>query len=739
MDVETNVNTDLPENAYRELEAGEEYKPVMPLSSVIKEVTPWSVFWGIIMAIVFSGAAAFSGLKIGQVIEAAIPISIIAVGLSTAFKKKNMLGQNVIIQSIGGSSGVVVAGAIFTIPGLYILGLDVNFFHIFIAAFLGACLGILFLIPFRRYFVKDMHGKFPFPEAKATTEILMSGEKGGNQAKALIVSGLIAGIYDFICIYTGLFAEEFTSRVVGWGAQVADKSKILFRFGVSPLIVGFGYLVGLRYSLIIAMGSLFAWFVLVPLFNQAALMAGSNFFAGMAPEIIFKEYVRYIGIGAIAMAGMIGIVKSSKVIGSAFKLAFGSIFGKSDADETVERTQRDIKMSFIMMMIALTAIALLVFLITGFNISLAQAVVAFLTIVIISFLFTTVAANAIAIVGSNPVSGMTLMTLLIASFTFAAMGLKGNSGMTTTLVLGGIVCTALSVAGGFITDLKVGYWLGSTPRKQESWKFLGMLVSAATVGVVIFMLNSTFGFTDNDYLVNQKIFTRTEIKSVVDSTASPELMARYKAEKKNAKPLVAPQANAMAAVISPIMSDKQEVKTIRAQNINGVLVPADKKVKGEIIAAITNAKGELVPAGKTEKEKANEKIFLYLLGALVALLLNFIGIPPLAFALGMYLPLQLNTPLVAGGLLAYYVSKSSKDKAISLKREQRGTLIASGFIAGAALFGIIGALLKFFGVNIWLGLWDKNLIGGEIAALVAFVVLFLYFVWDTYRADKIKE
>ncbi len=739
MDVETKVVTDLPENAYRELEAGEEYKPVMPVSSVIKEVTPWSVFWGIIMAIVFSGAAAFSGLKIGQVIEAAIPISIIAVGLSTAFKKKNMLGQNVIIQSIGGSSGVVVAGAIFTIPGLYILGLDVNFFHIFIAAFLGACLGILFLIPFRRYFVKDMHGKFPFPEAKATTEILMSGEKGGNQAKALIVSGLIAGIYDFICIYTGLFSEEFTSRIVGWGAQVADKSKILFRFGVSPLIVGFGYLVGLRYSLIIAMGSLFAWFVLVPLFNQAALMAGSNFFAGMSPEIIFKEYVRYIGIGAIAMAGMIGIVKSSGVIGSAFKLAFSSIFGKTDADEKIERTQRDIKMSFIMMMIALTAIALLVFLITGFNISVAQAIVAFLTIIIISFLFTTVAANAIAIVGSNPVSGMTLMTLLIASFTFAAMGLKGNSGMTTTLVLGGIVCTALSVAGGFITDLKVGYWLGSTPRKQESWKFLGMLVSAATVGVVIFMLNSTFGFTDNDYLVNQHKFTKAQIQLVEKGTASPKLMKEYKAEKKNAKPLVAPQANAMAAVIAPIMSDKKEVKTIAAQNINGLLVPADKKVKGEIIAAIKNSKGELVPAGKTEKEKANEKIFLYLLGALVALLLNFIGIPPLAFALGMYLPLQLNTPLVAGGLLAYFVAKSSKDKEVALKREQRGTLIASGFIAGAALFGIIGALLKFFGVDIWISVWDKNPIGGQVAALIAFVALFVYFRWDTYRADKIKD
>lgn len=718
MDVKTNVNTDLPENAYRELEPGEEYKPVMPLSSVIKEVTPWSVFWGIIMAIVFSGAAAFSGLKIGQVIEAAIPISIIAVGLSTAFKKKNMLGQNVIIQSIGGSSGVVVAGAIFTIPGLYILGLDVNFLHIFIAAFLGACLGILFLIPFRRYFVKDMHGKFPFPEAKATTEILMSGEKGGNQAKALIVSGLIAGIYDFVCIYTGLFSEEFTSRIIGWGAHVADKSKILFRFGVSPLIVGFGYLVGLRYSLIIAMGSLFAWFVLVPLFNQAALMAGSNFFAGMEPELIFKEYVRYIGIGAIAMAGMIGIVKSSKVIGSAFKLAFSSIFGKADAEATVERTQRDIKMSFIMMMIALTAIAILVFLITGFNISIGQAIAAFLTIIIISFLFTTVAANAIAIVGSNPVSGMTLMTLLIASFTFAAMGLKGNSGMTTTLVLGGIVCTALSVAGGFITDLKVGYWLGSTPRKQESWKFLGMLVSAATVGVVIFMLNSTFGFTDNDYLVNQHRFTQAQIKMVEDSTASPQLMKRYTAEKKNAKPLVAPQANAMAAVIAPIMNDKVETKAA---------------------AAYTNSKGELVPAVKSEKEKANEKLFLYLLGALVALLLNFIGIPPLAFALGMYLPLQLNTPLVAGGLLAYFVSKSSKDKEIALKREQRGTLIASGFIAGAALFGIIGALLKFFGVDVWLYIWDTNRIGGEIAALVAFVGLFLYFRWDTYRADKIKD
>lgn len=698
MEVSSSGKSGLPENAYRELNPGEEYKPVMPASKIFPEITPWSVIWGLVMAIIFSGAAAFSGLKIGQVLEAAIPISIMAVGLATLFKKKNVLGQNVIIQSIGASSGVVVAGAIFTIPGLYILKLDVSFFHIFIASMIGGFFGILFLIPFRKYFVKEMHGKFPFPEAKATTEILITGESGGAKAGVLVVSGLVGGLYDFICIYLGLFKEIFTSRVLPYGESLASESKMLFQLNVSSLIVGFGYLVGLKFATIITVGSLFAWFVLIPLFNQVGIFAagvdGINMFAAMSPEVIFKEYVRHIGIGAIAMAGLIGIAKSSRVIGSAFQLALNGIFGKGGETVEEERTQKDIRMNFVLMLILLTAIGFFIFLVAGFDITLPQAIVAFLAVVIISFLFTTVAANAIAIVGSNPVSGMTLMTLLLASFVLAAMGLKGNAGMTSALIIGGVVCTALSMAGGFITDLKIGYWLGSTPVKQQSWKFLGTIVSAATVGLVIFMLNSTFGFTDNDYLVNQNIFTEAQISQVEAGTATPELVTRYEEELKKAKPLVAPQANAMVAVIEPIMAEKGE---------------------------------------------GSNKVFLYVIGAVIALLLNWLNISPLAFALGMYLPLHLNTPLIVGGLLAYFVSKSSKDPKLVEAREQRGTLIASGFIAGAAIFGIIGALLMNVVGDMNLGIWEHTDVGYEWLALVAFAALVFYMKWDTYRAKPDQD
>jgi putative OPT family oligopeptide transporter len=691
-------NTGLPSNAYKELKPGEEYFPVMPANKIFPEVTPWSVIWGLLMAIVFSAAAAFSGLKIGQVLEAAIPISIIAVGASNFAKKKNALGQNVIIQSIGASSGVIVAGAIFTIPALYILGLDVKFFHIFIASLLGGFLGILFLIPFRKYFVKDMHGKFPFPEAKATTEILISGERGGKQASVLVVSGLIGGIYDFACIYLEMFKEIFTSRVLPYGEHLAEKSKILLQMNVSSLIVGFGYLVGLKFSTIITVGSLFAWFVLIPLLNQVGDFTvgagGINMFADLSPEQIFGDYVRHIGIGAIAMAGLIGIIKSSSVIGSAFKLAVSGIFGGSAEKSGDElRTQKDLKMTYVIFLILLTALAFLIFLLTGFDITFSQAIVAFLTVIIIAFLFTTVAANAIAIVGSNPVSGMTLMTLLLSSFILVSMGLTGTAGMTSALIIGGVVCTALSMAGGFITDLKVGYWLGSTPLKQQSYKFLGTAVSAATVGLVIFMLNSTFGFTSNDYLVNQDIFSKEEIEMVESGSASPELVKRYETEVADAKPLVAPQANAMVAVIEPIMADDGS---------------------------------------------GSSKVFLYVIGAFIAIFVNWLGISPLAFALGMYLPLHLNTPLIIGGLINHFVSKSSKDKKLAEARVGRGTLIASGFIAGAAIFGIIGALLMFFGAQLGLGIWEggHSSTGAEWLALVAFVLLMVYFVWDTMRAKS---
>ncbi len=666
-----NATKSLPENAYRELKPGEEYKPVMPASGIFPEVTTWSLFMGLLMAVIFSAAAAYSGLKIGQVFEAAIPISIIAVGASAAMRKKNALGQNIIIQSIGASSGVIVAGAVFTIPGLYILQykypeIEVNFWQIFFSSLFGGFLGILFLIPFRKYFVKDMHGKLPFPEATATTEILMTGEKGGSQAKLLVVAGLIGGLFDFCFTYLKLWGEEFTSRVIPWGAELADKTKMVFKLNVSALIFSFGYLVGLRYSLIICVGSFLSWLVFIPLLNEVGSIVagpdGVNFFASMSPEDIFRAYVRPIGIGAIAMAGIIGIIKSSGVIGSAFKLAVG-VGAKTGDGIKVERTQKDMKMSFVMLFLFLTLVAVFIFLLFGVHITLVQALVALLTITIISFLFTTVAANAIAIVGSNPVSGMTLMTLILSSVILVAVGLKGPAGMVSSLIIGGVVCTALSMAGGFITDLKVGYWLGTTPVKQQSFKFLGTLVSAATVGIVIFVLNQVFGFVQT-------------------------------AEHPN--PMVAPQANAMAAVIEPLMA------------------------------------GSGAPW------------MLLAIGAVISILLNWLKISPLAFALGMFIPLQLNTPLVVGGLLSYWFNKNKNEK-LARARNNRGILISSGFIAGAALFGVIGAVILFFTGredSMYLVNWESIPNGtaiAEILAFVAFAVLIGYFVWESFKAKETDE
>lgn len=660
----------LPENAYRELKPGEEYQPVLPPDKSFVETSKWSVGMGLLMAVVFSAAAAYSGLKIGQVFEAAIPISIIAVGASAAFKKKNSLAQNVIIQSIGSSSGVIVAGAVFTIPGLYILQakypeMQIDFWQIFFSSLLGGFLGILFLIPFRKYFVKDMHGKLPFPEATATTEILMTGEKGGSDAKLLITSGLIGGLFDFCFSSFRLWSEEITSRIIPAGAMLAEKFKMVFKFNVSALIFSFGYLVGLRFAVIITVGSLLSWLVLIPLVNEigvlvAASSGGVNPFAAMSAEQIFADYVRPIGIGAIAMAGIIGIINSAGVIGEAFKLAVKKKDKSTASPVTEKRTQRDLKMSFVMLFLALTLIAVFVFLIIGVKVTLLQAVVALLTITVISFLFTTVAANAIAIVGSNPVSGMTLMTLILSSVILVSVGLSGWQGMVSGLIIGGIVCTALSMAGGFVTDLKIGYWIGTTPAKQQSYKFLGTLVSAATVGAVIFILNEAYGFV-----------------------ATPE----------HTNPMVAPQANAMAAIIEPLMTG------------------------------------------------GGAPWMLLSIGAVISILLNWLKIPPLAFALGMFIPLPLNTPLIVGGLLNHWVNnKSTKDKSLANARNQRAILISSGFIAGAALFGVLGALIIFLtgkGDVLDLGVWaDPTGVGAQVTAIVAFAALVAFFIWEVKRAKK---
>ncbi len=653
----------LPENAYRELKEGEEYQPMMRPDKTYREVTPWSVGWGLVMAVVFSAAAAFLGLKVGQVFEAAIPIAIIAVGLSSGFKRKNALGENVIIQSIGASSGVIVAGAIFTLPALYILQdkypeITVNFFEVFMSSLLGGILGILLLIPFRKYFVSTMHGKYPFPEATATTQVLVSGEKGGNQAKPLIFAGLIGGLYDFIVATFGGWSETVSTTIVSAGATLAEKVKLVMKVNTGAAVLGLGYIIGLKYSLIICAGSFLVWLIIIPMmsavFSTDVLTLGNDAITAtvgsMSAEEIFTTYARHIGIGGIATAGVIGIIKSWGIIKGAVGLAVKEMNNKGEANmERVPRTQRDIPMKIISIGVVATLLITLLFFQFGLLHNPFYAVIGLLLVAVIAFLFTTVAANAIAIVGTNPVSGMTLMTLILASIILVACGLKGTAGMVSALIIGGVVCTALSMAGGFITDLKIGYWLGTTPAKQETWKFLGTLVSAATVGGVILILNQTYGFTSGQ--------------------------------------LAAPQANAMAAVIEPLMSG------------------------------------------------AGAPWALYGIGAVLAIVLNFMGVPALAFALGMFIPLELNTPLLIGGAINWYVGSRSKDQALNNARLEKGTLLSSGFIAGGALMGVVSAALRFAGVDLYQTDWAGSK-GAEVLAIVMYLALMAYLTYSSLRAKK---
>ena len=655
----------LPENAYRPLKENEVYKPLVPDDKPLREISLYSLLSGLFYAALFSMAAAYLGLKIGQVFEAAIPIAILAVGASSFMKRKNALSENVMIQSIGSASGVIVAGAIFTIPAIYILGLDAKFFQIFFASLFGGILGILFLIPFRKYFVQDMHGQFPFPEATATTEVLVAGEAGGDQAKILLKAMAIGGIYDFIIGTFKWWSEVFESRAVPFLTGLADNLKIVFRLNVGAAVMGLGYIIGLRYSAIIAAGSFVSWFVFIPLvsyFGQdLTTVLGSTadtLISGMTAEEIFTTYVRHIGIGGIACAGIIGIIKSSKIIGGALSLAWKEITGgKLAAKSGNTRMSRDIPMGLIGLLVLLTALFIFLFFNFGVVSNTGHAVVGLLIVLIIAFLFTTVAARAIAIVGTNPVSGMTLMTLILSSVILVKIGLSGTAGMLSALIIGGVVCTALSMSGAFITDLKIGYWLGTTPITQQRYKFLGTLVAAASVGFVIMMLNETYGFVGPDALV-------------------------------------APQANAMAAVIKPLMSNQ----------------PAPW--------------------------------MLYIVGAIFALILEMIGVPPLAFALGMYIPLELNTPILAGGIISHFVINSTKNKELSSKRRERGTLIASGFIAGGAIMGVFSAFLKYVGFEeiTWIQTiitkeWAESH-SGQLLSLGLFLILCFYIYWDSKRANN---
>ena len=651
--------TSLPENAQRELKPGEKYEPLLSPKKTYPEVTFYSVSVGIVMVIIFSAAAAYLGLKVGQVFEAAIPIAIIAVGLTGALGKKGGLGQNVIIQSIGGCSGAVVAGAIFTLPAIYILGVEVNFMQMFLSSLLGGVLGILFLIPFRKYFVKEMHGKYPFPEATATTQVLVSGEGGGKSAKTLVLSGLVGGLYDFVIATFGAWGETLTTTVVSLGQTIADKAKLMLKLNTGAAVLGLGYIVGLKYAFIICCGSLLVWLVIIPLMNvvwggQVIDLMGTGItqtIGEMSADQIFKEYARHIGIGGIATAGIIGIIKSFGVIKSAVRLAANEFTKKPGAEKAAsERTDEDIPMKTVVFGVVIALLVVFAFFAFGGVVNnIWQAIIGLLIVGIIAFLFTTVAANATAIVGTNPVSGMTLMTLIIAALILVAVGLKGNAGMAAALIIGGVVCTALSMAGSFVTDLKIGYWIGTTPKKQEAWKFVGTIVAAATVCGVMLVLNKTFGFTGDNALV-------------------------------------APQANAMAAVIQPMM--------------NGGGAPW----------------------------------LLYGIGAVIAIVLTAFKIPALAFALGMFIPIDLNLPLLVGGAISWYVSTRSKDAKVNAARQDKGTLVASGFIAGGALMGVVSAILKFANVDLYLSSWNAQY--GEAVAIVPYLALIGFLIWISMKTDK---
>ena len=641
----------------------ENRKPIIGPDKNVAEVTPYSVSMGLLMVVIFSAAAAYLGLKVGQVFEAAIPIAIIAVGVTGALGKKDGLAQNVIIQSIGACSGVIVAGAIFTLPAIYILGLEVNFYQMFFSSLLGGVLGILFLIPFRKYFVKEMDGKYPFPEATATTQVLVSGEGGGKNAKTLLTAGLIGGLYDFVAATFGSWSETISTTFMHWGQVLSDKAKVVLKLNTSAAVLGLGYIIGLKYSFIICCGSFLVWLVIIPLINllwggQVLDFMGTgltSLVSEMSPEEIFRTYARHIGIGGIATAGIIGIVRSFGVIKSALGLATSEFKKKgTDASVQTERTERDIPMSRLVWGIAVALLAVFAFFAFGGIVqNVWQALVGLIVVAVIAFLFTTVAANAIAIVGSNPVSGMTIMTLIITALVLVAVGLKGNAGMVAALMIGGVVCTALSMSGGFITDLKIGYWIGTTPAKQETWKFVGTLVAAATVGGVMMVLNRTYGFTGENALV-------------------------------------APQANAMAAVIQPMM--------------NGGSAPW----------------------------------LLYGIGALLALVLTFLKVPALAFCLGMFIPLDLNLPLLVGGAIAWYVGSRSEEASVNEARKSKGTLIASGFIAGGALMGVVSAILKFAGVDWFLSSWNvvspgATASGAEIIAVMPYLGLLAYTVFASLK------
>ncbi len=610
---EQNTAKGLPKNAYTPLLPGEAYESVVPATVVLPELTPRSLGWGLLLCIIFTVASAYSGLKVGQVMEAAIPISILAIGLARVYPRRSSVLENVIITGIGGLAGSVVAGAIFTLPALYILKLDPHPLQTIFICLAGGCLGVLFLIPLRRYFVREMHGILPYPEATAITEVLVTGEKGGSQAKLLLQATLISGIYDFFVTTFHPWKEYLDFQFIPLMKDLATRSKVFLGFDAIGFILGLGYVMGLRSSLILCAGGVLSNIVLVPIIwmvgshmPDVVVYPGTIPIAKMTAAQIFRSYVRFIGVGAIATAGIFGILKSIRVVASSFGIAIRAFHRGEESTST--RTDRDIPVMTILVGVVISAVAIAAMLGSLSGNALAIGIGLVLALVF-SFFFTSVAANAIATTARNPVSGMTMLTIIISCVVLLEFGVSGTTGMFFVMAIAGMVCTALSVSGQTVTDLKTGYWLGSTPAAQEKVKFIGVVAASIAAGLTIVMLAHTFQFGE----------------------AAPG-DARVV--------LASPQASIMKALVEGFMS-RQPVA-----------------------------------------------YWLFGAGAAIAVVMEMLGVPALIFALGMYLPLELNSPALAGGFLVHFLSKKSDSV------RERGVIIASGLMAGGALGGVIGAACR---------------------------------------------
>ena len=663
----TEVETkSLPANAYTPLAESETYCPIVPASASERELTWRSVLWGTFLCVIFTVASAYSGLKVGQVMEAAIPISILAIGLARVYARRSTVLENVIITGIGGGAGSVVAGAIFTLPALYILKLDPKPVQTIFICVAGGCLGILFLIPLRRYFVRQMHGVLPYPEATAITEVLVTGEKGGSQAKLLLQATLISGVYDFFVTTFQVWRENVSFQWIPLVKALGVKARVAVSFDAISFILGLGYVMGLRSSMILCAGGVLANLVLVPaVFFVGQHVVGTVYpgtlpIGDMSAVQIYRSYVRFMGVGAIATAGIFGIVKSLRIVANSFAIAFKSFTRGEDKD--VERTDRDVPMISILVGVVVSAIGVAL-LLGSLKVSWAVLGLGLLLTLVFSFFFASVAANAIATTARNPVSGMTMLTIIISSVVLLRFGLSGTTGMFFVMAIAGMVCTALSVSGQTITDLKAGYWIGSTPAAQEKVKFLGVIAAAIAAGLTIVMLARTFQFGE---------------------AAVGDL-----------RPVLAsPQASIMKALVEGFMS-RQPVAYV-----------------------------------------------LFGVGAMITIVMEMLGQPSLIFALGMYLPLELNTPALAGGFLSHLLNKKAEAKNGEAGRtiRERGVIIASGLMAGGALGGVFGAALRLFPwyrEDLVKTPWYDNMPVSESISALMFVALCGY-LWLS-SVKKVRE